>query len=76
MRVAKWGNSLGIRIPASVVQALELSEGDEVELRVEHDRSLVVSRRPDADALFERLRAMRDSLPEDFVFDREEAGGR
>ena len=76
MRVARWGNSLGIRIPASVVQALELSEGDEVELRVEHGRSLVVSRAPDDEALFERLRAMRDSLPEDFTFDREEASGR
>ena len=32
MRVAKWGNSLAIRLPASVVEALELKEGEEVEI--------------------------------------------
>src|SRR6516162_9006735 len=34
MRVSKWGNSLAIRLPGSVVQALELKEGDEVEVHV------------------------------------------
>ena len=33
MRVSKWGNSLAIRLPGSVVQALELKEGDEVVIR-------------------------------------------
>ncbi|HZV21679.1 MAG TPA: AbrB/MazE/SpoVT family DNA-binding domain-containing protein, partial [Hyphomicrobiales bacterium] len=32
MRVAKWGNSLAVRLPASVVEALGLQEGDEVEI--------------------------------------------
>jgi hypothetical protein len=27
MRVSKWGNSLAIRLPASVVEALRLKEG-------------------------------------------------
>jgi len=27
MQVAKWGNSLAIRLPAAVVEALELKEG-------------------------------------------------
>ena len=35
MQVAKWGNSLAIRLPAAVVQALELQAGDEVEIHVE-----------------------------------------
>ena len=39
MRVAKWGNSLAIRLPAAVVEALELKEGDEVEVRVAGLRS-------------------------------------
>jgi antitoxin MazE len=29
MQVAKWGNSLAIRLPAIVVEALGLQEGDE-----------------------------------------------
>ena len=32
MRVSTWGNSLAIRLPASVVEALRLKEGDEVEV--------------------------------------------
>jgi antitoxin MazE len=34
MRVSKWGNSLAIRLPASVVKALQLKEGDQVEIHV------------------------------------------
>ena len=32
MQVAKWGNSLAVRLPASVVEVLRLKEGDEVVL--------------------------------------------
>lgn len=30
MQVSKWGNSLAVRPPASVVEALDLKEGDEI----------------------------------------------
>jgi antitoxin MazE len=33
MQVAKWGNSLAVRLPAALVQALGIAEGDDVELR-------------------------------------------
>jgi len=33
MQVSKWGNSLAIRLPAAVVEALELHEGDDIEIR-------------------------------------------
>ncbi|MGB5735348.1 MAG: AbrB/MazE/SpoVT family DNA-binding domain-containing protein [Thiohalocapsa sp.] len=29
MQVSKWGNSLAVRLPAAVVEALELREGDD-----------------------------------------------
>lgn len=29
MRVAKWGNSLAVRLPAAVTEALALKEGDQ-----------------------------------------------
>jgi antitoxin MazE len=32
MQVAKWGDSLAIRLPAAVVEALKLKEGDDVEI--------------------------------------------
>jgi antitoxin MazE len=30
MRVAKWGNSLAVRLPDAVVKALKLKSGDEI----------------------------------------------
>jgi len=73
MRLAKWGNSLAIRVPASVVEALALKPGDEVEVKIEGERSFALSREPDREDLLKRLRAFRGRLPADFVFDRDEA---
>ena len=44
MQVAKWGNSLAVRLPAAVVEALELKEGDQIEIRVASARSFEVGR--------------------------------
>lgn len=76
MQVCKWGNSLAIRIPAAVVEALGLKEGDEVTLRAAGDGSLVVEKPLDIDALLERISKLRRPLPPDFKFDREDANSR
>lgn len=76
MQVAKWGNSLAVRLPAAVVEALQLREGDDIEIHVEGARSMGIARTPDRDALIARLRAFRGRLPDDFKFDREEANAR
>lgn len=76
MIVAKWGNSLAVRLPAVVVEALALKAGDEIELHVADARRLHVARAPGREALLARLRAFRGRLPPDFKFDREEANGR
>jgi len=34
MKVAKWGDSLAVRLPTPVVEALRLKEGDEIEIHV------------------------------------------
>jgi antitoxin MazE len=44
MQVAKWGNSLAVRLPAAVVEALALKEGDEIEIHVAGARGNSVSR--------------------------------
>ena len=44
MQVSKWGNSLAVRLPAGVVDALELEEGDQIEIRVAQGRVFEVSR--------------------------------
>ena len=76
MQVARWGNSLAVRLPAAVVDALQLKAGDEIEIRVADAREFLLARKPSRDELLERLRAFRCRLPADFVFDRDEANAR
>ena len=76
MQVAKWGNSLAIRLPAVVVEALGLKEGDEIEIHVADAKQFGVARKPGRAELLSRLRAFRGRLPADFKFDRDEANAR
>jgi antitoxin MazE len=77
MQVSKWGNSLAIRLPAAVVEVLDLKEGDDIDIRVEGARALAVRRGDVRDAeVLARLRAFRGRLPADFRFDRLEASER
>ncbi len=76
MRVSKWGNGLAIRLPAVVVEALRLKEGDEIEIHVAGAREFGVARKPSRQDFLNRLRAHRGRLPRDFQFNREEANAR
>lgn len=75
MKVAKWGNSLAIRLPAIVVEALELKEGDDVDIRAAGMRALDIAK-ADRRALIKRLRKLEGMMPADFKFDRDEAHER
>ncbi len=70
MRVAKWGNSLAVRLPQSVVEVLGLKEGDSIEIHVAAPRSFEIAETPTARELLARLRKYRGRLPADFKFDR------
>jgi antitoxin MazE len=76
MQVAKWGNSLAVRIPAAVVEALTLKEGDEIEIQVAGARAFEIKKQPGARELLKRVRKFRGRLPADFKFDRLEAHER
>jgi antitoxin MazE len=76
MQVAKWGNSLAVRLPAAVVEALELKNGDEIEIHIAGTREFAIARKPGREELLQRLRAYRGRLPADFKFDRDEANAR
>lgn len=73
MKVAKWGNSLAIRLPADLIAQLELKEGDEVDVRKAADQALEVAKRPTADELLDRLHALRGLVPADYRFKRSDA---
>jgi antitoxin MazE len=71
LHVARWGNSLAVRIPAKTVKALALKEGDNVE------KALTVVDGEDADnavrraEALERLRSLRGTLTQnDLIYDR------
>lgn len=70
MQVSKWGNSLAVRLPASVVEALGLKEGDDIEIEVADARRFEIVKKPGREELVQRLRAYRGRLPADFKFDR------
>ena len=76
MQVAKWGNSLAVRLPAAVVEAMTLNEGDEVEILIAGKRTFEIKKRPGARELLLRLRRFRGRIPADFKFDRLEAHER
>ena len=76
MQVSKWGNSLAVRLPSKVVEALNLKEGDQIEIRIANTREFEVRRDPVRRRALERLRRLRRPLPAGFVFDRAEANAR
>lgn len=76
MQVAKWGNSLAVRLPASVIKVLDLHEGDDIEINVVESRCFEITKKPESLELLSRLRKFRGRLPSDFKFDRLDANER
>jgi antitoxin MazE len=76
VQVSKWGNSLAVRLPAAVVDALDLKEGDQIEIRIAGGRVFEVGRDQRKSHALARLRKLRRPLPPGFVFDREDANAR
>jgi antitoxin MazE len=76
MQVSRWGNSLAVRLPAAVVDALGLKEGDQLEIQIAGRKVFEVSRAPTTRELLARLHKFRGRLPASFKFDRLEANER
>jgi antitoxin MazE len=76
MQVSKWGNSLAVRLPAAVVEALGLKEGDEIEISVAGKREFKVARDRSKQKALDQLRQMKWSFPANFRFNREEMNER
>ena len=63
MQAAKRGNSLAAHLPAAVVKALGLTEGDDVRIQVLGAREMAVERGPDRERLPDRVDAFDGRLP-------------
>ena len=72
MQVSKWGNSLAVRLPAAVVEALELKEGDDIEISIAGKREFRIARDHKRDKAIESLRRLARPLPPGFKLDRED----
>jgi antitoxin MazE len=70
MRIAKWGNSLAVRLPASLV------EGDDVNIQAAKDGGFAVASDRSKEDAFKRIRELRRPLPAGYKFDRAEANER
>jgi antitoxin MazE len=77
VKVFRWDNSLAVRLPAAIVDALGLKEGDDVNVHVANARTtLDTAQEADRKEWLNRLRRFRGMMPADFKFDRDEANGR
>jgi len=76
VKVSEWGNSLGIRIPKDVVDALGLKKGDEIEVRLAGERTLEVARDDRRERALARMRELARPLPPGWKFSRDEAWER
>ena len=65
---------MAVRLPAAVVEALELKEGDEIEITVtsKQDSKFARSR----ENALETIRRLAQPFPPGFKFDRDEANRR
>ncbi|ATQ58228.1 AbrB/MazE/SpoVT family DNA-binding domain-containing protein [Paracoccus yeei] len=75
MQIAKWGNSLAVRLPADLVRELGLKAGDEIELHPA-GKGFAVRRRPSAEDVLADLRRFRGRLPAAERMSRDDAHAR
>lgn len=81
MQVAKWGNSLAVRLPATLVKELGLQAGDELKLKQavrQRGRAseLLVTKAPSKLEILAGVRELRSAIPKNYVFNRDEANER
>lgn len=67
---------MAVRLPAKVVDALELKEGDQIEIGIAGPREFKVSRDQSREKAMETIRRMATNFPKGFKFDREEVNER
>jgi len=75
MRVTRLGNGLAVRLPAPVVKALEIKEGDSIEVQGVGRAESEAGRTAERQMLVAQLRQYRGALPVEFRFDRLDAHG-
>lgn len=76
MQIAKWGNSLAVRLPKKVVEELGLKEGDDIQITPNGKKALTIARDTTRSEALKRLTGTKWEFPAGYKFDREEAHER
>lgn len=76
MLVSKWGNSLAVRLPKALVDALGLAPGDELKVVEASKRQIAVEKADKRAEFLKQMEQFRWPAPEGGKFDRDEANER
>jgi antitoxin MazE len=76
MHLAKWGNSLAVRLPKALVEALGLKAGDELSVVAASKGEIVIQKRDRAAEFLKAMEQFNWPVPEGYKFDRDEANER
>ncbi|MGP0105734.1 AbrB/MazE/SpoVT family DNA-binding domain-containing protein [Rhodoblastus sp.] len=76
MQVSRWGNSLAVRLPKTLVERLGLRAGDEIEILAAQDKRLVVAKQHNRARALANIKARGWKAPPGYKFDRDEANER
>ena len=76
MLVSRWGNSLAVRLPKKLVDALKLNPGDELDVVEASEGRLAVEKVDKRAEFLRQVEQFRFPLPEGYKFDRDEANER
>lgn len=70
LRLQKWGNSIGIRIPSSILKSLNLKVSDTIELNQVDDKLVISKSKQKKISLDERFKKYSgENLSKEFVWD-------
>jgi antitoxin MazE len=76
MQVSRWGNSLAVRLPKSLVDALGLKAGDELDVVAAEGRRIEIAKKDRGERFLRETARYDRPLPEGYKFDREDANRR
>lgn len=69
-RLQKWGNSMGIKIPISILKTLNLKENDRLDLNYEDDKIIISKSNKNKISLAERFKKYNgENLSKEFEWD-------
>ena len=70
IKLQKWGNSLGIRIPSSILKSQKLKENGVIELKEDENRIIITKQEGQTISLLERFKNYKgDNLAKEFTWD-------